>query len=208
MVATICLLMRFQLTAARRRLGLSIARIDLPVIVSTHSRPEAAGQCLGNLVHLIACFNSQPPGGGWTPDEIPAKSVITVSTHSRPEAAGFLLRTGLTCSRAFQLTAARRRLVAKGLGIGGDDPVSTHSRPEAAGHCPVAESYPRGNVSTHSRPEAAGAASSPAPAAMLVSTHSRPEAAGANKDTLAVCIEQFQLTAARRRLGSSEVFAQ
>ena len=55
----------------------------------------------------------------------------------------------------FQLTAARRRLVA-GRGMGGCClPVSTHSRPKAAGRIKNDDDL-RKYVSTHSRPKAAG----------------------------------------------------
>ena len=55
-------------------------------IVSTHSRPKAAGEAIKQ-------------------DAIPAR----VSTHSRPKAAGFFTCC-LMAGNSFQLTAARRRL--------------------------------------------------------------------------------------------------
>ena len=56
-------------------------------LVSTHSRPKAAGlkvlsQCLNGT-----SFNTQPPEGGW-PINSQAMSSLAVSTHSRPKAAG------------------------------------------------------------------------------------------------------------------------
>ena len=55
----------FQLTAARRRL-VSLLRGELAALrVSTHSRPKAAGRRIGRRVCAAACFNSQPPEGGW-----------------------------------------------------------------------------------------------------------------------------------------------
>ena len=78
------------------------------------------------------CFNSQPPEGGWFGDY---------------DKAGF--------HKAFQLTAARRRLARVDVAKDFFNGVSTHSRPKAAGlrlhggrHLP--------HVSTHSRPKAAG----------------------------------------------------
>ena len=61
------------------------------------------------------------------------ESRLCVSTHSRPKAAGVVgwVTFGEIC--LFQLTAARRRLVAiacKGVFV---KIVSTHSRPKAAG---------------------------------------------------------------------------
>ena len=61
-------------------------------MVSTHSRPKAAGYL---------------PSG--------RLKVPSVSTHSRPKAAGSRMRTSSSCHTVFQLTAARRRLVFIGL---------------------------------------------------------------------------------------------
>ena len=54
----------FQLTAARRRLA---AYYDRPIehIVSTHSRPKAAGGISALITGSGGRFNSQPPEGGW-----------------------------------------------------------------------------------------------------------------------------------------------
>ena len=78
-------------------------------LVSTHSRPKAAGR------HLL----------GFSDGDL-------VSTHSRPKAAGIGWLIALLANW-FQHTAARRRLVVHrraGLYISN---VSTHSRPKAAG---------------------------------------------------------------------------
>ena len=61
-----CKIIKFQLTAARRRLGY-----------------PRGFQCHHD------CFNSQPPEGGW-PDGLKTKYLLPVSTHSRPKAAGVL----------------------------------------------------------------------------------------------------------------------
>ena len=37
----------------------------LQVEVSTHSRPKAAGPCFFWCAFFVACFNTQPPEGGW-----------------------------------------------------------------------------------------------------------------------------------------------
>ena len=99
-------------------------------LVSTHSRPKAAGPDIGELADLLDCFNTQPPEGGWPKQGqvIPLSIVSThsrpkaagskkmsrldkvkVSTHSRPKAAGHFFH-GLTFHGLFQHTAARRRL--------------------------------------------------------------------------------------------------
>ena len=168
------------------------------LLVSTHSRPKAAG-------------NARPE----------VYKFDKVSTHSRPKAAGicnfvcdyFLFqfqhtaarrrlgsqltsRTGIlmfqhTAARrrlahrykpphtvtAFQHTAARRRLdVKNGLPFN-PYKVSTHSRPKAAG-TQRPDLKPGGSVSTHSRPKAAGLCFSGVIIMYPVSTHSRPKAAG------------------------------
>ena len=56
---------RFQLTAARRRLAGPDEIRRLKDLVSTHSRPEAAGGNTDGQPSSASCFNSQPPGGGW-----------------------------------------------------------------------------------------------------------------------------------------------
>ena len=77
----------FQHTAARRRLVNIKSMHYILYLVSTHSRPKAAG----------SCYSSQG-------------SAIKVSTHSRPKAAGMGLFLFFVYY-LFQHTAARRRLV-------------------------------------------------------------------------------------------------
>nr|DAQ97077.1 MAG TPA: hypothetical protein [Herelleviridae sp.] len=55
-------------------------------------------------------------------------------------------------------------------------------------------------VSTHSRPKAAGSSKMLSSSNILVSTHSRPKAAGKRRQS-SKASNQFQHTAARRRLG-------
>ena len=79
----------FQHTAARRRL-VQLGKVVIPPsVVSTHSRPKAAGR------------------------EAEAKAAADyVSTHSRPKAAGKISLAQLKAAM-FQHTAARRRLEAQ-----------------------------------------------------------------------------------------------
>ena len=121
----------FQHTAARRRLG-SVGKptgakkcfntqppeggwlleIDFFVVVglvSTHSRPKAAGLLGFHFDHLERCFNTQPPEGGWL-TILFILLVVAVSTHSRPKAAGEEIKTSCGILFQFQHTAARRRL--------------------------------------------------------------------------------------------------
>ena len=79
----------FQHTAARRRLDGIGYHMFHEFVVSTHSRPKAAGK-KPYSVHRIT---------------------FDVSTHSRPKAAGKRKRKGRLKMNWFQHTAARRRLV-------------------------------------------------------------------------------------------------
>ena len=63
-------------------------KLDSKTLVSTHSRPKAAGSDYNANGLRTWSFNSQPPEGGW----IELKGLgcnLAVSTHSRPKAAGF-----------------------------------------------------------------------------------------------------------------------
>ena len=150
-------------------------------VVSTHSRPKAAGV--------------RPCRAVW---------IVRVSTHSRPKAAGSRDLFALV-NQPFQHTAARRRLASlidwlQGLPCFNTQPpeggwgiaerfkncriVSTHSRPKAAGSRPTLLCW-HSVVSTHSRPKAAGTSVGATPEEIKVSTHSRPKAAGASLKSLA-----------------------
>ena len=80
------IVVKFQHTAARRRLVEERFRRFDGVVVSTHSRPKAAGAKIQQL-----------------------EVAVKVSTHSRPKAAGSTF-SWFRCSTSFQHTAARRRL--------------------------------------------------------------------------------------------------
>ena len=76
----------FQHTAARRRLGLL--------------RSILFGNC---------CFNTQPPEGGWVPENRKKTSTQCFNTQP-PEGGWFLFPSLLFFLYLFQHTAARRRL--------------------------------------------------------------------------------------------------
>ena len=57
----------FQHTAARRRLVRDSQRKAVLTVVSTHSRPKAAGSLWRRQGLSARCFNTQPPEGGWAP---------------------------------------------------------------------------------------------------------------------------------------------
>ena len=100
----------FQHTAARRRLGDVHAFRTVLGTVSTHSRPKAAGtELYANTVqHNSVSTHSRPKAAG---QQMKAKLFeVLVSTHSRPKAAGSFWFVGLSVSKKFQHTAARRRL--------------------------------------------------------------------------------------------------
>ena len=144
----------FQHTAARRRLAAFIVSILLFQLVSTHSRPKAAG--LDKRGDSLSCFvstHSRPKAAGFRRG-LGRRYPMGVSTHSRPKAAGAIKRAYI-----------------------GDDGVSTHSRPKAAGSFGF-DLTVQTTVSTHSRPKAAGSEQAEYQQSRSVSTHSRPKAAG------------------------------
>ena len=145
-------------------------------LVSTHSRPKAAGLPAAVLVRCRLCFNTQPPEGGWTTCRrtCPLQALFQ-HTAARRRLAFYALPNLARC--AFQHTAARRRLEPQRRHADRAAPVSTHSRPKAAGGDAV-NAAARCRVSTHSRPKAAGYAQTAKERCQLVSTHSRPKAAG------------------------------
>ena len=189
----------FQHTAARRRLEAIQDRQCRPVcfntqppeggwlafiisqvlnyLVSTHSRPKAAGY--GGQHRRLAtggfntqppeggwgfkhfgfsfpcCFNTQPPEGGW-PQNKPLLISLYVSTHSRPKAAGYKTQRQRNLFVCFNTQPPEGGwllevdfFVVVGL-------VSTHSRPKAAGTGRCGLEHGVFKVSTHSRPKAAG----------------------------------------------------
>ena len=103
------------------------------LLVSTHSRPKAAGSNLPIFCPLDdVSTHSRPKAAGRK--IISLCVIIAVSTHSRPKAA--VQRFCLSVKDVlFQLTAARRRLVLRFLNMIKLRTVSTHSRPKAAGRC-------------------------------------------------------------------------
>ena len=99
----------FQHTAARRRLVRSSAREVPPYIVSTHSRPKAAGEwATTQVILMIVSTHSRPKAAGI--GCIGLFGNDRVSTHSRPKAAGGEDVIHVMQPNLFQHTAARRRL--------------------------------------------------------------------------------------------------
>ena len=215
--------LRFQHTAARRRLGWCESGDSLCLRVSTHSRPKAAGAIIticrasSGFQHTAARRRLGQFWGG----AFPICEFQHTAARRRLASATFATWQG---SR-FQHTAARRRLVSRHRREPALTNVSTHSRPKAAGCQGVlrfvfqilfqhtaarrrlVSRHRREpaltNVSTHSRPKAAGCACVVTGLNLLVSTHSRPKAAG-NTEVVDITADiMFQHTAARRRLALS-----
>ena len=123
-------------------------------VVSTHSRPKAAGHGLGKLRACCISFNTQPPEGGWSDSE--GFRLVTIGFNTQPPEGGWFSNAMLFKMKLmFQHTAARRRLDVCDIIKHSYVMVSTHSRPKAAGSVP-AKSLSKYLVSTHSRPKAAG----------------------------------------------------
>ena len=74
------LLLLFQHTAARRRLAQYRHEYGQPGIVSTHSRPKAAG-AVGHGADFVRCFNTQPPEGGWGQKQASRPAITSFNTQ-------------------------------------------------------------------------------------------------------------------------------
>ena len=144
-----------------------------------------------------ACFNTQPPEGGWV-DYLGQLSADDLFQHT---AARRRLATGTTTAPCAAAVSTHSRPKAAGTSTvktASNGNVSTHSRPKAAGPGLISISSGK-TVSTHSRPKAAGLLISGGQESIEVSTHSRPKAAGSAAKASGEG-DGFQHTAARRRL--------
>ena len=132
------LMVRFQHTAARRRLPEHRVRHHGRLSVSTHSRPKAAATVIyAQTAHNAVSTHSRPKAAA---DKLQVPiAAENVSTHSRPKAAAFQIQLyefpcnvsthsrpkaaaqmGIKQRRklAFQHTAARRRLRSNSSKVG------------------------------------------------------------------------------------------
>ena len=168
-------------------------------MVSTHSRPKAAGQALpDDVLRPSVSTHSRPKAAG--PTTVASLPKRVVSTHSRPKAAGSDIGV---CSKPFEFqhTAARRRLASS------KTPlyliyICFNTQPPEGGWARAVERTAIKRGFNTQPPEGGwvvildgwrGDAA--------VSTHSRPKAAG-QKGTYGSALDSlFQHTAARRRLG-------
>ncbi len=156
--------------------------------VSTHSRPKAAGLLPVELIFDCFCFNTQPPEGGWGfglwqlmhmaefQHTAARRRLGPAPLHPRPRLP-------------FQHTAARRRL----------GQVSTHSRPKAAGQFIRSAGVTVRGFNTQP-PEGGWLAVIRLVAAMCSFNTQPPEGGWQTVKAKSKSRQQFQHTAARRRL--------
>ena len=154
----------------RRKGGLHIG------VVSTHSRPKAAGSKRFKSPRLCSCFNTQPPEGGWSTisTSSPPHSCFNTQPpeggwrrarffvhfprrfNTQPPEGGWRVAVVFQgAARGFQHTAARRRLaqpciVFKLVMYG------FNTQPPEGGWVFITAICNKHAVSTHSRPKAAG----------------------------------------------------
>ena len=166
-------------------------------MVSTHSRPKAAG-LLAPTTRSPKRFNTQPPEGGCT---FEANPVLLSGFNTQPPEGGCPELDIIYQRLKFQHTAARRRLASILI-----------MRPPV--HC-FNTQPPEGGWSKTTRRKLASSFQHTAArrrlkfelhmvVGIVVSTHSRPKAA-ASAYGLALETRQFQHTAARRRLPSTPI---
>ena len=144
--------------------------------VSTHSRPKAAGNCTRYNSCSCVSFNTQPPEGGWSRQSSTAERLQGFQ-HTAARRRLAYIRDIIGKAVRFQHTAARRRL-----GRCFEPPsllpkVSTHSRPKAAGSnfIPNVSAILFQHTAARRRLVKGLHPSLPG---RYVSTHSRPKAAG------------------------------
>ena len=85
---TLMLWALFQHTAARRRLDSVCFQLDIPITVSTHSRPKAAGRRPACKALLLPPFQHTAARRRLVVKGLMDEEFNRVSTHSRPKAAG------------------------------------------------------------------------------------------------------------------------
>ena len=149
---------------------------EIAKMVSTHSRPKAAGACSFGLSDSSSFQHTAARRRLVWP-------ICTANTVQMFQHTAARRRLAVPASfpdkpSAFQHTAARRRLASLSSSFVGLLTVSTHSRPKAAGNAAEECSLWQVVVSTHSRPKAAGTGSIGQVGRRSVSTHSRSKAAG------------------------------
>ena len=188
----------FQHTAARRRLELWDSELTNLALVSTHSRPKAAGASHSSHKSMRSGFNTQPPEGGWASNRKVSDDCLWFQHTAARRRLGRLPKR-LLKSTKFQHTAARRRLVDVNLrSLIGEHSFNTQP-PEGGWTFSVLFEKPFSSFNTQP-PEGGWLCVSSYQVLCCVSTHSRPKAAGAFGIYGSARSVLFQHTAARRRL--------
>ena len=109
MAVDLTLGMKFQHTAARRRLG-SMPFLSVYFRVCFNTQPPEGGWRLPNIRQRVSCcFNTQPPEGGWVQYVDKYDGYRTFQHTAARRRLGALLFI-FSCCKEFQHTAARRRL--------------------------------------------------------------------------------------------------
>mgnify|MGYP001691057558 CR=1 FL=1 len=101
-------LMQFQHTAARRRLA-GFYLLKRCFFMFQHTAARRRLGLLRSILFGNCCFNTQPPEGGWVPENRKKTSTQCFNTQP-PEGGWFLFPSLLFFLYLFQHTAARRRL--------------------------------------------------------------------------------------------------
>ena len=122
----------FQHTAARRRLADSVVGHPDAHLVSTHSRPKAAGstQAISRPAHT--CFNTQPPEGGWFARRSGRYRFWGFNTQP-PEGGWQPAKPTATTAASFNTQPPEGGWPVEQPAEPAEPVVSTHSRPKAAG---------------------------------------------------------------------------
>ena len=157
--------------------------------VSTHSRPKAAGNCTRYNSCSCVSFNTQPPEGGWSRQSSTAERLQGFQ-HTAARRRLAYIRDIIGKAVRFQHTAARRRLVSS-LVLRGYRSKFQHTAARRRLEAEEGVKQEVKRVSTHSRPKAAGRQEASDATRALVSTHSRPKAAGKVLRTAITVTESF-----------------
>ena len=190
---------RFQHTAARRRLDVPLTKRAIALLVSTHSRPKAAGTLWTRHSLPPKCFNTQPPEGGWWWLRC-WRGRLRRFQHTA--ARRRLARSSWkNCAWSrFQHTAARRRLAWRFTPRRHIATCFNTQPPEGGWGWRLNPFRPAAHVSTHSRPKAAGKASRCRSSPSACFNTQPPEGDWAGNVCTSRWNSGFQHTAARRRL--------
>ena len=137
--------------------GHEVSNLRFSMMVSTHSRPKAAGLARHVWPSQIWRFNTQPPEGGWIKN---CSNAMRLSwfQHTAARRRLVIRNKRHTQTNKFQHTAARRRLDPDMRGSA-TEPMFQHTAARRRLGGSVGQQLASREVSTHSRPKAAGSIS-------------------------------------------------